>query len=79
MRIAASPSILARHPGLLPIPDEPGYVDISIILDSEWKESYTHRFRQLRFVVVHTLEDADEVLVALHYDFKNDSPLGGKF
>lgn len=68
MRIAATNTIREHLPGLSPIPSEPGYADFTVVLMSEWDESYRHRFRQLKYVVVNSLEEAEDVLKAIGYD-----------
>lgn len=74
MKIAASQSVLTTHPDLLAIPPEPGSVDITVILRSDWLPSYSGRSRQLRYIIVESLHDADQLLEKLQYDVREDDP-----
>lgn len=73
MRIAATPAIRSRHPSILPIPAEPGAVDLTLVLRSEWDPSYSHRFRQLRYVVVGTVDEATNLLRKIGYAQPQDA------
>ena len=67
MRIAVSESIRRLYPKLCPIPAEPGFVDLTIILSRDWKPEYHFRARQLRYIVVNTVDQAIEFLSEMEY------------
>lgn len=67
MRVAASPLIRAHYPDLLEIPAEPGFVDLTIIHRHDWKPEYSHRTRQLRYIVVTSISQVHELLEVIGY------------
>lgn len=63
MRIAASASIRTLYPGLESIPPIGGaYMDLTLILDSEWDDIYLAQDRQLRYVVVSSRASIERLL-----------------
>jgi hypothetical protein len=69
MKIAATESLRRLYPSLLlPIPVEPGIVDLTIVVRHEWKEDYWFRVRQLRYIIVDSVEAGVKLLQEMGHD-----------